>query len=68
MLAQLTAMVANTGFRRLWDTMRKPEEFLLTKAKPHTAPRRRRKSFDEELGRVMERAAAYQKAQPNGGS
>ena len=63
MIAVLTAMVANTGFRS-FEEVRQPKEFLpIYPSDSKNKPVRRRESFDQQMRRTMERAMVYQAGQ-----
>ncbi len=65
LLAQIAAMVANTGFRG-WEETRQVSEFLPTYPAEASTKRFRRpsdKQLSANLQRTMERAMRYQEAQ-----
>lgn len=69
MLAQLTAMVANTGFKG-WPDPRKPEEFMPSRHRKKAAgagkpltKRQRERQFTLSMARTMRQLEGYQKGQ-----
>lgn len=62
MLAQLIAMVANTGFRSFKE-VRQPREFVVTKPQAAETQRIDRRKIARRTEFALERAAQYQDAQ-----